>query len=309
MGRKRKGKPINGWLAIHKESGLTSTRVVERVKRITGAAKAGHGGTLDPFSEGLLPIALGEATKTITWVLEGDKSYRAWVRFGRETDTGDPTGKTTEENPRIPDEAEVREALAGFRGEIEQVPPAFSAIHIDGERAYEKARRGEEVEIPCRTVTIFDLTMEKYAPGLIELTVRCSKGTYIRSLARDLGRALSARAFLERLVRTETLGFQKEDGIRLEALSEAVENDRFQEVLMPTDRVLDDIPALRLDGPAHAAMRHGQSVWVDADGFEPGPVRVISPEGRFSAMGELSVNKDGSGRRRLKPRKLFLTTG
>lgn len=308
MGRHRKGKPIHGWLAIHKAVGYTSTRVVAAVRRITGAAKAGHGGTLDPFSEGILPIALGEATKALSMVLEGDKAYRCWVRFGSETDTGDPTGQVTDSTGQVPDPESLLPALARFTGELQQKPPAYSAVRIQGERAYNLARRGEAVVLASRAVFIRALHLESYADGLAQIFVRCSKGTYMRSLAQDLGRELGCLAFLERLLRVETLGFSLQDGITLEHLSEAVDGDRLGEVLMPVDRVLDDIPALRLRVEAWHKVESGQPVWIKAQGDSPSDlVRLMTPEGRFAAIGELAAGPGRDGLRLCRPKRLFHT--
>jgi tRNA pseudouridine55 synthase len=307
--RRRKGLPINGWLAIHKEVGMTSTRVVEAVRRITRAAKAGHGGTLDPFSEGLLPIALGEATKALAMVLEGDKAYRCWVRFGSETDTGDPTGSVVADGGIPPERPVLEDALQGFLGEQDQVPPAHSAIHIDGERAYERVRRGETVVMPSRRVVVNALDLEEYSDGLAQIVVKCGKGTYMRALARDLGRYLQCPAHLERLLRTDTLGFELNDGVTLDKLTEAVREDRLQELLFPVDRVLDDIPALRLRVDVWHKIVNGQSAWVDAQGCEGADmVRLLTPEGVFGAVGTLSAGSEKDSRRLCKPKRLFHLT-
>lgn len=307
MGRggKRRGKSIHGWLAIHKDRGMASTRVVERVRVITQAAKAGHGGTLDPFSEGLLPIALGEATKTLVHVLEGEKSYRCWVRFGAETDTCDPTGQVIREGGNIPDAAAVAAALELFRGEIDQVPPNYSAIHIDGERAYEKARRGESFELESRKIMIHDIQLESMEGVVATIKVRSGKGAYMRALARDLGRHLDCPAHLERLLRTRTLGFSLEEGITLEQLDGMVREDRLKEALFPMDRVLDDIPALRLRVDVWHKIKNGQAVWLDAQGYESGTVRLIDPEGRFGALGELAGGSADDIQRLCKLKRLF----
>ncbi|MBF0212645.1 MAG: tRNA pseudouridine(55) synthase TruB [Magnetococcales bacterium] len=295
----------HGWLAIHKEAGLTSTRVVERVKRIVKGGKAGHGGTLDPFSEGVLPIALGEATKTLALVLDGDKAYRCWVRFGSETDTGDPTGIFTTGSQTFPDRESLQTLIATFLGEQEQIPPAYSAIHIDGERAYERARRGETVDIPPRKVIFHQIDLVEYADGLAILDVRCGKGTYMRALARDLGRKIGCLAHLERLLRTQTLGFSLAECVTLNALSQAAEEGRLNELLLPVDRALDDIPALRLRLEAWSRVMNGQAAWIEADGVAPGPVRLLTPEGRFAATGTLGQGLDASGRRSCTPKRLF----
>ena len=302
----RKGLPINGWLAIHKDVGITSTKVVEAVRRITRAAKVGHGGTLDPFSEGLLPVALGEGTKALSMVLEGDKAYCCWVRFGSETDTGDPTGTVTQEGGPPPEPARLAEALKAFLGEQDQVPPVYSAIHIDGQRAHERARRGEVVEMPTRRVTVHELTLDDYSDGLAKISVKCGKGTYMRALARDIGRYLQCPAHLEQLLRTKTLGFSLNDGVTLDKLNEAVREDRLQELLFPVDRVLDDIPALRLRVDVWHKIANGQSAWVDAPGCEGAAmVRLFTPDGIFGAVGELSAASKKDSRRLCKPKRLF----
>ncbi|MEO5345880.1 MAG: tRNA pseudouridine(55) synthase TruB [Magnetococcus sp. YQC-9] len=310
MGQGKRSRSVgpHGWVAIRKEAGIASTRVVERVKRIIRAGKAGHGGTLDPFSEGVLPIALGEATKTLSSVLDGDKAYRCWVRLGAETDTGDPTGTFTTGNVNFPDRDAVLAEIARFHGEMDQVPPIYSAIHVDGERAYELARRGETVELPARRVVFHQVDLVEYQEGVITLDVRCGKGTYMRALARDLGRAWGCLAHLERLLRTRTLGFSLDECVTLDELTRAVAEGRSSEVLLPVDRALDDIPALRLRLEAWSRVMSGQVAWIDADGVEPGPVRLLSPEGQFGAIGTLGPGSDASGRRSCTPKRLFHLT-
>ena len=304
-GRSR-GVVLNGWLVIHKSVGITSGGVVESVKRITKAAKVGHGGTLDPFSQGLLPIAMGEATKMLSLVLEGDKSYRCWIRFGSETDTGDPTGSVTEETGKVPEKEALESALNDFLGPQEQIPPIYSAIRIDGVRAYERARRGETMEMQPRKVVFHRLDLESYDDGLAVVAVRCSKGTYMRSLAKDLGRKLGCLAHLEQLLRTKTLGFSLNDGITLENLSEIVLQGRLMEVILPVDRVLDDIPALRLRSENWHKIINGQAVWVEPpDDYQGNQVRLISPEGHFGAIGELDQQTDSDQRRLCHSKKLF----
>ncbi|WP_130473061.1 tRNA pseudouridine(55) synthase TruB [Candidatus Magnetaquicoccus inordinatus] len=242
---RRTGRDINGWLVILKPAGISSAHAVAIVKRLTQAAKVGHGGTLDPFSEGLLPMALGRATKQLAHILEGNKGYRCWIRFGIETDSGDPTGVVVAENGIIPERALLEQALQAFLGPQEQVPPAHSAVHVNGVRAYELARRGETVELPPRQVVIHQLLLESYEEGVAQVLVRCSKGTYMRSLARDLGRHCGTVAHLQRLLRTETLGFSLEQGITLDQLAQVVSQEGLATVLLPMDRVLDDIPVSR----------------------------------------------------------------
>ncbi|MEO5378923.1 MAG: tRNA pseudouridine(55) synthase TruB [Magnetococcus sp. DMHC-6] len=310
-GGRRKGTPIHGWLAIHKEPNITSAKVVERVLQITKAEKAGHGGTLDPFSEGLLPIALGDATKTLSLILEGDKEYQCWVCFGRETDSGDLTGETLSETGLWPSEEELQAALPHFLGTIEQVPPAHSAIRINGVRSYRLAHAGELLLLPSRLVHIHKLTLESYQEGVAKIVVRCGKGTYMRALARDLGRFLQVGAHLQRLIRTETLAFQLKEALDLEALRDMMQRGVLQDILFSVDRVLDDIPALRLTEDTWRKVRNGQEVRMQIDSsFNHGPkgrVRLLTPEGRFAAIAELGEEVDANGCRSCHPKKLFLT--
>ena len=294
MGRARnKGRVLDGWLVILKPVGVTSARAVAMVKRITQAAKVGHGGTLDPFSEGLLPMALGAATKMLSLVLEGDKSYTCWIRFGSETDSGDPTGNVVGRTDFLPDRRALEEALQHFTGIQQQVPPVFSAIHVNGVRSYELARRGEAVALPARQVLIHKIHLEAYADGLAQVNVDCGKGAYMRSLAQDLGRYLGSLAHLERLLRTKTLGFSLEDGITPEQLSADVANGRLRETILPMDRVLDDIPALRLRLEDWHKVVNGQSVRVEFSRLSTHEAGARSTSDSFGNMDseEISGNR------------------
>ncbi|NGZ29398.1 MAG: tRNA pseudouridine(55) synthase TruB, partial [Magnetococcales bacterium] len=261
MGRRHHGGlALNGWLAIHKESGMTSTRVVEQVRSILRANKAGHGGTLDPFAEGLLPVAMGSATKTLGLVLEGDKSYQCWVRFGLETDTDDCTGKPLWETGNYPTLEDLQAVLPEFTGTIQQVPPIYSAIRVDGDRAYHLARRGEVLDLPARTVHIHRLELVDYVEGLACFHIDSSKGTYIRALARDLGRKLGTAGHLQKLIRTRTLGFTLQQAVTLDQLRQEAAGDGWRQWMFPVDRVLDGIPALRLENMAWNQAQNGQTV-------------------------------------------------
>ncbi|OSM00357.1 tRNA pseudouridine(55) synthase TruB [Magnetofaba australis] len=311
MGRANKrGRPLHGWLAIHKAPGLTATGVVNRVKRILNAQKAGHGGTLDPFAEGLLPVALGEATKTLGLVLEGDKAYRCTLALGAETDSGDNTGVVIEHSDKRPDEAALKAILPEFIGEIEQVPPAHSAIRIDGERAYKKAHRGETVEMPARSVTIHSIELVEFTGNAAVINVECGKGTYMRALARDMGRRLGCFAHLTALLRTRTFGFSLDEAVTLDQLQALVDDQAAAgdaasfDFLLPVDRVLDDIPALRLTGDAWRRISNGQTIWLDDVNAPDGAVRLLDPEGRFGAVGELG-ERDPQGRRKLVSKRRF----
>ena len=261
MARRRKGRPVHGWVVIDKPAGLTSTQVVGRVRRLFDAQKAGHGGTLDPLATGILPIALGEATKTVAYVMEGAKSYRFQVRWGQSTTTDDAEGEVLEERPERPSEAQIRAALPAFLGDVEQVPPAYSAIKVEGERAYDLARRDEAVELPCREVHIerFEL-VSLDGPDLASFEVDCGKGTYMRALARDLGAALGCLGHVVALRRTASAGFTEADAISLESLESLGHSPAALEHLLPVEAGLDGIPALTLSEMEAGRLRSGQAV-------------------------------------------------
>ncbi len=261
MARKRKGVPIHGWVIIDKPEGLTSTQVVGKVRRMTNAAKVGHGGTLDPMATGLLPIALGEATKTVTYAMDGAKSYRFTVKWGEETDSADAEGDITETTEARPDEAAIRTALPQFIGEIEQTPPIFSAVKINGKRAYDLARKGEKVEVKSRKVRIDRLKLiEVVDKDHAVFEVDCGKGTYVRSLGRDLARALGTLGHLSQLRRTKVASFTLDMAISLDKLGVLTDSAPAETWLKPVATVLDDIPALALTSEEARAMRQGQAV-------------------------------------------------
>ncbi|MBF0308794.1 MAG: tRNA pseudouridine(55) synthase TruB [Magnetococcales bacterium] len=305
--KRRGGNVWHGWLAVDKPAGWSSFQVVARVRHLTGVAKVGHGGTLDPFAEGLLPLALGEATKVLGLVLEGDKRYRCRLRFGEETDSGDPTGTVIARSEQRPEPSAVASALQGFLGEIEQVPPLFSAIHVEGERAYQLARRGENVVLPARTVRIDRLELLSCTAEEAELLVQCGKGTYIRSLVRDLGRLLGCGATLTRLIRLQTLGFDLQEAVTLEMVEQAVRENRLPTILLPMDRVLDDIPVLRLGEEEWRRLTLGQAVRVETELRTTGVVRLYDPNQRFGAIGE--VSPEGAGRVLVRPQRVFSLGG
>lgn len=304
--RKRNGLSLHGWVVLNKRAGISSAKAVAEVLTVTGAAKAGHGGTLDPFSEGVLPIALGEATKTLSMVLEGDKGYLCWIKFGQETDSGDLTGTVITQSDLLPTREAVEALLPRFTGVLQQVPPMHSAVHVGGERAYELARRGEVVDLPPREVTIRELTLEAWEDhGVAVVRVLSSKGTYMRALARDLGRALGCGAHLVRLLRTRALGFELKEAIGLDELRSATEQGRSGEVILPIDRVLDGIPVLRLGEEAWRSLRHGQTVWIEEEGIPSGFVRVRDASGAIRALGEVSRQRDDQGRRACRSKRIL----
>jgi len=261
MTRKRRGKTVNGWIVIDKPAGLTSTQVVGRVRRTLDAKKAGHGGTLDPLATGLLPIALGEATKTVAYVMDGMKTYRFTLRWGQATSTDDAEGEVIEEGNRRPGAAEVEEVLPEFLGVIDQVPPTYSAVKIAGRRAYDLARAEADFELGPRRVLIERLDLVSLDDAdHATFEVRCGKGAYMRSLARDIGRSLDSPAHIVALRRTTVGPFSESDAISLESLDALGHSAAASEHLLPVEAALDDIPALDLTETEANCLRRGQAV-------------------------------------------------
>mgnify|MGYP001223829041 CR=1 FL=1 len=254
----RRREKVDGWLNLDKPVGLGSTPAVGRVRRLFNAAKVGHGGTLDPLASGVLPIALGEATKTVQWVMDGRKVYRFTIAFGRATATDDLEGEVVAESAGRPADADLRSVLGDFIGEIDQVPPAYSALKIAGERAYDLARRGAAVELASRRVRIDRLELlARPSADAAELEVECGKGTYVRSLARDIARASGSVGHVAALRRTVCGSFRIEDAITMASLEEEPANSLSNPEafghkrallgrLRPVVTALDDIPALAL---------------------------------------------------------------
>ena len=257
---------MNGWIVIDKPLGLGSTQVVSAVKRAMraggyGKAKVGHGGTLDPLASGVLPIALGEATKLAGRMLDSDKIYDFTIRFGEETDTLDAEGPVIATNPGRPTAAQVKAVLPRFTGPIAQVPPAYSALKVDGQRAYDLARAGEEVTLRSRDVVIHTLTPQTSPDGPLEeitLTANVSKGTYIRSLARDIARALGTLGHVTYLRRVKAGPFGLSQAISLDKLAELGQGRALEQSLLPLRAALDDIPALSLSPDQAGALRQGR---------------------------------------------------
>lgn len=262
MARRRKGRPVHGWVILDKPSGPTSAQAVGRVRRLFDARKVGHGGTLDPLATGLLPIALGEATKTAAYVMDGAKAYRFTLRWGQETSTDDAEGEVTRESDKRPGRAGIEAALPAFLGEIEQVPPLFSAIKVEGRRAYDLARAEEDFDLKPRPVRVdrFDL-LEESEDGLHAMFgVACGKGCYMRSLARDLGRAVGSGAHITALRRIAVGPFTEADAISLESLEALGHSAVASERLLPVEAALDGIPALVLADTEASRLRCGQAV-------------------------------------------------
>jgi tRNA pseudouridine55 synthase len=260
--RKPRGRPLDGWLIIDKPPGLTSTDVVNRVRRAFDAQKAGHGGTLDPLATGVLPIAFGAATKTVAYVMDGTKLYRFTLRFGEARDTDDADGKVTATSPVRPSDETIRCALPGFRGEIMQVPPAYSAVKVAGERAYDMAREGRPPSLEPRPARIdsFEL-IERPDADTAVFEVASGKGVYMRSLARDLAQACGSYGHIAALRRRRVGPFTEAQAIPLDKLRATEDTaPASPDLLLPVVTALADIPALALTEQEAADFRHGQAI-------------------------------------------------
>ena len=283
--KRTRGRPLSGLLLIDKPRGMTSFAVVSRIRRILGVRRVGHTGTLDPMATGLLPICLGQATKLARFVTDADKGYRARVLLGVATDTLDADGRVTgvddPERIRAIDETAFRGALDQFRGEITQTPPAYSAIKVDGERLYAKARRGETVEAPPRQVVIHALTLVEAAPPEFAVDVRCSKGTYIRTLAADVGARLGVGAHLVDLRRTAVGPHDVTDAVALETL--VADPERIvAEHLLPLVEVAGQLPMVTVGPELAQDFRHGRRRPLPDGGC--GPARLVDEAGTLIAI-------------------------
>lgn len=296
-------REVHGWIALDKAVGQTSTDAVAALKRMFRAKKAGHAGTLDPLASGVLPIAFGEATKTVPFVMDGEKTYRFTVRWGIETDTDDSDGQAVQRSDKRPQRKAILDALPAFRGTIEQVPPRFSALKIGGERAYDLARQGEAVELAARPVDIHRLELIEIPDNdHAVFEAECGKGTYVRAIARDLGRALGCFGHVSALRRTRVGPFREENAVPLQtlaALRDAEGESGLLSALLPVEMGLAALPALNVSPADAQRLVLGQSVIVrgrDAPILE-GLVSV-SAQGALIALGEV---EQGS----LRPKRIF----
>ena len=261
MSRRRRGRPVHGWLIIDKPGGMTSTAVVNKVKWLLDARKAGHGGTLDPMATGMLPIAFGEATKTVSHVMDGSKSYCFTLRWGAETNTDDAEGETVKQSDVRPDQAAVENVLTGFVGRIKQVPPQFSAVKIDGVRAYKLAREDKKVALTAREIDIHDIRIVGTPDAdHTEFAVVSGKGAYMRALARDIARAAGGLGHISALRRTSVGPFDADDAISLDELESIGQIAAREQKLLPVETALDDIPALAVTESEAMRLRNGQPV-------------------------------------------------
>ncbi len=256
----KKGNDINGWLIIDKPEGMGSTEVVNFTRRFFNARKNGHTGTLDPFATGVLPIAFGEATKLIDFLQDEKKEYEFTIDFGAETDTCDCTGTITVKDGKTPSAEDIKNILPKFCGLIKQTPPTFSAIKINGQRAYDLARRGEKIEMPEREVEIFALKMLKTYENHADFKVLCSKGTYVRSLGRDIAKALNTYGHLSSLRRTRSGLFTLNDTISLDKLKNIVYGEQAIKLLLPLETSLRDIAVMAVSEAEAEKLRQGQSL-------------------------------------------------
>jgi tRNA pseudouridine55 synthase len=286
MGRKRKGRDISGWLVIDKPAGLTSTAVVNKVRWAFDAKKAGHAGTLDPEATGVLAVALGEATKTIPYITDALKAYKFTVRFGQSTNTDDGEGEVIAQSDARPTDDEITEGLSRFIGEIEQVPPQFSAVKIDGQRAYKLAREGEEMDLAARPLWVEELLLTDRPDkdhAVLEMT--CGKGGYVRSIARDLGQVLGCYGHVAKLRRVWSGPFDVENGMTLEQLDALARTPELDTHVRPLEVGLVDLPELRCTPEGAARLRNGNPGMVLAASVDYGDDCWASLEGRAIAVG------------------------
>jgi tRNA pseudouridine55 synthase len=263
MARRRRGNPVNGWVVLDKPAGVTSTQAVSTVRRVFDAAKAGHAGTLDPIATGILPIALGEATKTVPFVMDATKEYGFEIHWGEARSTDDVEGDVVARSDARPDRATIERELPAFRGDIEQVPPKFSAVKIDGRRAYDLARAEVEIELSSRSVRIDAFELEEVIDADRALfRVQSGKGAYMRSLARDLALACGTVGHIAELRRRRVGPFTEDISISLDSLEALTHSPAAFEHLMPVETALDGIPAFAMTGSEADRLRRGQSVPV-----------------------------------------------
>lgn len=286
MGRKRKGRDISGWLVVDKPAGMTSTAVVNKVRWALDAKKAGHAGTLDPEATGVLAIALGEATKTVPFITDALKAYEFTVRLGQATNTDDAEGEVIASSDDRPSDDTIKAALGAFIGDIMQVPPQFSAVKIDGERAYKKARDGEEMELAARPLWVEELLLiDRPDADHVVLEMTCGKGGYVRSIARDLGEALGCKAHVKSLRRIWSGPFQAKDGISVEKVDALAKTPELDTYLQPLEIGLADLPEVRCLVESVARLRNGNPASVIASDVDFGEEAWASYEGRAIAVG------------------------
>ncbi|MBX9676275.1 MAG: tRNA pseudouridine(55) synthase TruB [Methylotenera sp.] len=297
---KRTKRALNGVLLLDKPLGFSSNQALQKVKWLFSATKAGHTGTLDPLATGLLPICLGEATKFAQYVTDADKTYHATIKLGVITNTGDAEGEVLVTKPVNISQAQFESACAKFVGEINQTPPMYSALKHEGKALYEYARAGVDIERKVRQITIKNISIHTFEVDVATITVSCSKGTYIRSLAEDIGLALGCGAHLIGLRRIETAGYLLVDAVKIEQL-EALSQEQRDALLLPVDSAIESLPKIILDADAEHFVMQGQAVWQSGKTPE-GDLRLYTENNQFLGLGFLQ--DDG----KIAPKRLIQKT-
>ena len=301
MGRKRKGRDISGWLVVDKPAGMTSTSVVNKVRWAMDAKKAGHAGTLDPEATGVLAVALGEATKTVPYITDALKAYTFTVRLGQATNTDDAEGEVIASSDARPSDDDIKQALTPFLGDIMQVPPKFSAVKIDGQRAYKLARDGEDVELSARPLWVEELILvDRPDADHVVLEMTCGKGGYVRSIARDLGAALGCHGHVKELRRIWSGPFEVEDGLSIDQIDEMAKTTALDAYLHPLETGLADLPELKCTPEGATRLRNGNPGMVLASDAEYGDEAWASLDGKAVAVG---IYKSGE----LHPSRVFVS--
>ncbi|MGI9317301.1 MAG: tRNA pseudouridine(55) synthase TruB [bacterium] len=296
--RQRKGNPVNGMLLLDKPEGCSSNQALQKAKFLLNARKAGHTGSLDPIATGLLPLCFGETTKISSLFLNADKTYRVEIKLGVSTETGDREGKILEKKAVDVDQPQIEKVLDCYRGHFNQIPPMYSALKKNGQPLYKLARQGITLEREARPVCVYSLVMEAFAGDLLTLTVSCSRGFYIRTLAEDIGQDLGCGAHVESLRRIRVGDFSIEQAVTLEQLQAIVTPAQRENILLPTDRGLAHLPEIRIPDNLAQYIKLGQSVRA-AQGITPGLVRLYAETSGFIGLAEVTEDY------RLAPRRLF----
>ncbi len=291
MGRRKKGNRVHGWVILDKPQGMTSTQAVAAVRRIFDAQKAGHAGTLDPLATGILAIALGEATKTVPYAMDAEKIYRFTAAWGESRDSDDTEGAVTGTSQKRPSREEIEAVLPRFVGALSQTPPAYSAIKVQGERAYDLARDGEEVVLEPRQVQVFEARLVEAQTDGAEFEIRCGKGTYVRSWVRDIALALGTLGHVSALRRTRLGAWQEKDAVGLDTLTPFMHSPAAFGYLRPLSTALDGIPALAVSGPDTVRIRSGNPILIRATLF----ARMKEGFGEGELPGQTVYLKDEEG--------------
>jgi tRNA pseudouridine55 synthase len=292
MGKRKKGNPVHGWVILDKPIGMTSTQAVSAVRRIFDAKKAGHAGTLDPLATGVLAVALGEATKTVPYAMDSDKTYRFTATWGESRDSDDAEGAVTGTSAVRPIADQITALLPRFTGTLTQVPPVYSAIKVQGERAYDLARDGETVVLESRQVEVFEARLLAAHQDSAEFEIRCGKGTYVRSWVRDMALALGTLGHVSALRRTRLGAFQEKDAVGLDTLTPFMHSPAAFAYLRPLSTALDGIPAMAVSGADTVRLRSGNPILIRANLFAK--MKTGFPEGELSGL-TVFLSDEGGG--------------